>query len=442
MADMDQLDILSVMSGIFANTEEIGPAIIVNGYANMANVVKDVLEMEEIINRIIQVSSSYETGVEGNTVESIYDSRTVGDTARLKVQIGKWQALKALIEQRLEAMIIPDIAPFINEVKASLIEMTVWGEALTKEAINIGVRVQNAARLRQSLQLSQIYKTQLEAEYKKSLEQDQVTKQLLSKFHRQSFYYRELVHDVIRLYCQSKFYNEFTECSKKNIPLLKDDLETVLTKIQATTLFQLDPDLKCSSKPLNIYLDLTDSGDCAGDGPTESECPITFLKNDRSVNFVIDVDEPAFADYERIRIIEMRIVVHGAESSKDELGILLARAGEFSDRYRGKIYSFFGNGKTIAYKYKLSSGEITEFGCMFGENQDELSALPPFTTWTLKISEDASIDLSKVTRVEMKFLTYSSNTKQCDENSDRNAPGSTRVRRSDSGSISPACMRK
>ncbi|XP_074657173.1 uncharacterized protein LOC141910337 [Tubulanus polymorphus] len=435
MADMENLDILSIVSGVFSNTDDVSPAVIVSGVSDLAITIRDILNMEAVIKDIIRVSSSFTTGVEGGSIEDIYDKRTVKGTARLRVQIGKWKVMKTMIENRLDGMTIPAIATYINDVKAALAEMTVWGEALTKEAINIGVRVQSVTRMRQNLRLSQIYKAELQEEYEKSKAGNKVTKQLLNKVYRKSFYYRELVYDVIRSYCQSKFYNEFTDCSTDDIPLLRHDLHTVLIKIQSTTLFQLEPDLRCSSKPLNVYLNLRDNGDCASGGSvTESECPITLLKRDRRVHFVIDIDEPAFADYERIRIVEVRIVVHGAQSNNGELGVLLSRAGEFSDRYRGQIYRFFGTGRAIGYKYMISTEEIMEFGCMYNENQDALSALPPFTTWTIQI-QDASIDLSHVTRVELKFLTYSSNTAQCDEN----AIGSARVRRSDD-SISPACL--
>ncbi|XP_074640707.1 uncharacterized protein LOC141898610 [Tubulanus polymorphus] len=389
---------------------------VVSHLTDVGKAVKDVTLLIYRIKKLFATSDLLMNSIGSTSISLDVDLNTIQEAAELNVKVVQWQILRNMADNYLDTPKVQAINSY-ERYKKALIDVTLWGEALTKETITHARTWQAVLSRRQSFKLLQAYNAKLQKVYKESTKQKKITDELLLETRLQSYKYTQMAYDVLSLYCQSNFYFYFRQCSPDVRPSIGDTLTTTAVKINTAMTKEFDRvALQCQSKPIKFHISLSDIN--PGDDCTENECPVSHLKKSRQLFFNVDLGHREFTGYERIRVVEMRVFLDGVNSSSNLVRVSLASPGHFEDRYRGKNYSFATTPRKTSFAYLLDTGTIKEHACMYGYAANLFAELPPFTQWKLEVPTDTNpgLDLRGVKRIEIFFLTYATNTADCDYN--------------------------
>ncbi|KAI1851341.1 hypothetical protein JX266_003416 [Neoarthrinium moseri] len=143
---------------------------------------------------------------------------------------------------------------------------------------------------------------------------------------------------------------------------------------------------------------------------------VESLRQDRSVSFSLDIMNPVFSKYSRVRTTGFRIFLDGAQTDQDtpiSLRVVLGRemkdlapdrvsesdAVDLSVQNAPRILNFVTTESVFGYEYIGSTKEILMDGALSGEHRT--SPMSPFRAWNIHVESDA--DLSAVERITLEL---------------------------------------
>jgi hypothetical protein len=103
----------------------------------------------------------------------------------------------------------------------------------------------------------------------------------------------------------------------------------------------------------------------------------------------------------------VEITLVGAKSNvKDknepDFAFKISTSGVYNDIRKSDIFNFVGPVFSREYSYNIVDGKpVTDTA--FTINTNEYSAPPPFTSWTIEITNPGSLDLSGLTSVDLQW---------------------------------------
>ncbi|KNG88049.1 hypothetical protein ANOM_004109 [Aspergillus nomiae NRRL 13137] len=114
-----------------------------------------------------------------------------------------------------------------------------------------------------------------------------------------------------------------------------------------------------------------------------------------------------FYDGSHFRINRLEITLVGAKSNvtdqnEPDFAFKISTSGVYNDILKSDIFNFVGPVFSREYSYNIVDGKpVTDTA--FTINTNEYSAPPPFTSWTIEITNPGSLDLSGLTSMDLQW---------------------------------------
>ncbi|RAQ75130.1 hypothetical protein COH21_002285 [Aspergillus flavus] len=92
----------------------------------------------------------------------------------------------------------------------------------------------------------------------------------------------------------------------------------------------------------------------------------------------------------------------GGHANKSDFAFKISTTGVYNDIRKLDIFTFVGHVFSREYSYNIVEGKPV-MDTAFTINTNEYSAPPPFTTWTVEITNPGSLDLSGLTSMNLQW---------------------------------------
>ena len=132
---------------------------------------------------------------------------------------------------------------------------------------------------------------------------------------------------------------------------------------------------------------------------------ISHLIDQQSITFSIPLHHKQFNIFDRVRIEEVKILIHGAKTKSGMLTVNIESSGISQDWMDGQNFTFLGDKWRRTFRYDLSSTTSDQYeikGDIHQSYKNQFNLPTPFTNWIVTIPEthNEGLDLSKVTNIE------------------------------------------
>lgn len=323
-------------------------------------------------------------------------------------------AWDVFIEQAKEALkpLIKDYFEYADKYQASLKDLATYGKALASCQLAVIKASQDVV----ALQVRVAYAEKNIEAIKKMVGKLTVDGDNLLRM--QQLFYHQYLNTKLTLFTVLKAY----EATYYYWALQKSSINATLT------------DLKSISKGLNYVVDLDlDTYESllsfGTNRPQEMDLlPITItdtevigeLQANKKTKWILDLNQPEFAGYNRVRIDKVRIWIdgEGVYTSDGTISVGMKTSGNYEDRKKSDTYHFnsIPIDETFSYRVSQDKGPHTSYdfsGGWYGTVIIDGSAAPgtkndffeptPFSEWSIDLSNSNNhMDFSKITKIRME----------------------------------------
>eukprot|EP00058_Branchiostoma_floridae_P005003 XP_002590491.1 hypothetical protein BRAFLDRAFT_124498 [Branchiostoma floridae] len=337
----------------------------------------------------------------------------VQHAADLHVSLVEWGNLKVAADVLLGHGNVQKIRGS-GKYRRALSDTSQWGKAVSEQTIALAQMMVQYQSGQRWLKASERERDRIQAQISLDESRREISLETEAAAGMQAFQACLLVklgmNNILLDYCGSYFYFQFRQCGSSYRPSLSDDMLTLLQKINNAN---RDAQASLGSftrvpQPFDdIQIHLSDSinaDDCQG----IDSCPIDQLKETGSLSFTLDLSNPTFSGWDRVRIERVRAYIRGADNTGSHLRVSISNSGEFLDRYQGTDYEFASLPVKRRFEYNpngLPGSDIIVDGEVHQSFTGYFFQTTPFTTWIIQLqpSLNPGLDLSGVTRVEIHF---------------------------------------
>ncbi|XP_078617018.1 glycerotoxin paralog 1-like [Branchiostoma floridae x Branchiostoma japonicum] len=333
----------------------------------------------------------------------------VQHAADLHVSLVEWGNLKVAADVLLGHGNVQKIRGS-GKYRRALSDTSQWGKAVSEQTIALAQMMVQYQSGQRWLKASERERDRIQAQISLDESRREISLETEAAAGMQAFQVKLGMNNILLDYCGSYFYFQFRQCGSSYRPSLSDDMLTLLQKINNAN---RDAQASLGSftrvpQPFDdIQIHLSDSSnadDCQG----IDSCPIDQLKQTGSLSFTLDLSNPTFSGWDRVRIERVRAYIRGAANTGSHLRVSISNSGEFLDRYQGTDYEFASLPVKRRFEYNpngLPGSDIIVDGEVHQSFTGYFYQTTPFTTWIIQLqpSLNPGLDLSGVTRVEIHF---------------------------------------
>ncbi|CAD5124777.1 DgyrCDS13040 [Dimorphilus gyrociliatus] len=377
----------------------------------ISNVQEMIETMKNLAASMAQINAFMETidiaMRELEDLEGEYDfsryMHSIEMTAQLRVNIIKWKNLRNSANTLLTSPSIVNVRGSAN-YRRRFLDLSNWGEALTKTAVERAEMVRQALRKRMLLESKQEQAKRYE-KYVEDLKKGILSNIAVRAFMAQQTYDIRLdLNEALITFCRAFFYENLGNCRAHYRPQFGGSLSDLLLRINAARRDALFlPDAPSTVRREIVIKDTDNDPDC-----TDSEaCPLNYLKKNRQIIWTLPTNHQAISDLFKYRVAEIRLNFVGAKKTgqNSKLKVQIESSGDFKGRSKDASYNFITRALRLTYEYDLDTSEISIHADVYRPFRNIVSHITPYTTWILRISDDRSrdIDLSEVTELRMRL---------------------------------------
>ena len=175
-----------------------------------------------------------------------------------------------------------------------------------------------------------------------------------------------------------------------------DDDETRRFNAKVDVIAGINSDAKKEIKFERIYLNCLSS-------------PVRELKTKKETLISISLENEEFKTFDRVRVDEVKVILHGAESNSQFMEVAIENQGVVADRLNGKTFVFTGDKWKRITRYKPAENiydiKFQIKGDVHKDFRTNFNNPTPFSTWRIFVSDtrNPGLDLSGVTSIEIMF---------------------------------------
>lgn len=276
-------------------------------------------------------------------------------TAQLRVNIIKWKNLRNAANTLLAHPSIIRVRGSAN-YRRRFLDLSNWGEALTKTA------VERAEIFRQALRQRMLLESKQEQAKRYQNYVDELKRGVLSQVSmrahmaQQTYDVRLDLNEALITFCRAFFYENLGTCRNHYKPQFGGDLSSLLLRINAARRDALFlPDAPSTVRREVIIKDIDKDPNCTD----SQECPINYLKKNRQIIWNLPLNHNSISDLFKYRVAEIKLNFVGAKKTTEnsKLKVQIESSGDFKGRGKDVTYNFITRALRLTYEYDLDTCE-------------------------------------------------------------------------------------
>ena len=385
--------------------------------SNLATSMKQLLKMLDALNKTIAFAQKIT--LEAKNIQSA--SSATKDIASMDISTGGaditssnyWQIFKLSADSALKDSIDKGIGGASN-YQLQLDILTVYGQSLTACQVAVINLSQEMVRLSLQKQVS-VQQTQRLTNYVNSMTtSEEPNAGMMQIFYQLYLDSKRSLFVALKNYQLSYQYWALRPSAIK--PSITNTVGQFSTSLNNLTKIAMDDAdaLSAFSPPPQFLKQITYE--------VTNPSVLQSLATTSAASWPIDLDEPAFAGLDRVRVSTVRIWLEGAKTNGTRpLNIQLSTSGSYRDRYKGTNYQFTSPKLQRVFQYHVTPPtQGTTPDWVFDNGQygfinvdakvDDMVSFAYFVptaysdwTITLPANLNAGLDLSGVTKITMTF---------------------------------------
>jgi hypothetical protein len=363
--------------------------------------LKKVYELaDSVMEAAKNIQSAQSLVAKMNGLNTDTDDANLSDT-------GLWDIYKLHVDDSLAAPIEKEIE-YAKDYQMALDEVVIYGKSLSAAQLAVVTAGQDYARILLQQQLAQQQQDELQA-YVNALEDGQKPiAAMMQLFYQRYLDAKSSLFAALQGYKASYFYWALQPSMVQAQVISK--VSALDTGLQNMTQIALDQQAALThfSPPPSVMSDklfvITD--------PTI----LANFQKTGAASWALPMDDPNFAQLDRVRLNTVRVWLDGATSS-DIVSVNIKTAGNYLDRLQGTTYQFSSKPMAQLFQYRLSdnnpqpdwrfSNGLFATIELDGRVDDEVSYAyfqpTPFAEWHISVNL-SQVNLSKLTKITMEFM--------------------------------------
>jgi len=395
-----------------------GVGDLISDIADIVELIMDTIEMVETIQDMINTSNQVGDAIKNleapENSGAMLDS--IDDAAEMRVKAAVWQTTQNMADIKLGSGTITEISG-CSDFRKALSETAVFGEGLSHAALAHAEYMRRYIIEALRFKLLKKHAVLLKALHASAKSQNSVSTQLLEAVSAQVSSVQVAATRTMTDYCYTSFYSNFVPCSDEYVFSLADRLHMLQVKTHRMAVDQLYSTRAFALNPPHPFVQgIILKDETATNCSRAEDCPITQLKANRRIQFNIPIDSSSFSTHERVRILQLRVYLHGVQfkTPAKVYSVEIHNDGIIDDKFNGKTYSFHSIGRILTYTFNEETKTSNDHACVHTSVSDHLFQLTPWCRyWSLKIlSPESIVNLEHLTSVELFFVGSSITNRQ------------------------------
>lgn len=322
---------------------------------NLAQTVSDIENFIKSSNEmLIDLQAPYKDSLRGHF-------QSIEAVVQLRVNIIKWENLKNAVNGILSK---PPFATLggVLAYKKTFLDLTNWGKALTKSAI------ERADLFRHTYQLKMLLESKKEQsiryhKYLKKIE-DGTAKQIEMRtlMIQQTFDIRIDLNEALVTFCEAYFYENQSPCNPNYRPQFGGSLTELLLRINAARRDAMFISTHFSFVSREVVIKNTKNNDTEC---TDSLiCPINYLKKNQQIIWNLPLNHENLLDLYKYRVAEISLKFIGAKTKNNhntKLKTIIESSGDFKGRGFNRTFNFVTRPLRLSYEYDINNCKIFLF---------------------------------------------------------------------------------
>jgi hypothetical protein len=309
-----------------------------------------------LLEKILEANSNLKDRLMHNNDLSAGDRayiNTIGDGYRLRK--ASFGPLKDAADKVLRGI---STVSGLLEYRLTLSEVIMWGQALMKETARISTLIQSGLQKRV---LRDILKTDVQRT-KQAIVGSQggsITGELVASVKFLSKDFELLLSNVLGSFCHSYYYYQLDGCPSNIKPLPSDDVAVLAAKLEAAKvavnhdLGQIRGNVLHIRQQIQIF-------DATGNCDDVRNCPVSYLRKDRSIVVSLSNTIRGLSQFSRIRLDEIGVELSDAmpRAGDNILKVFISTVGDFEEGNTANREMFSPSPWTCEYLQNSITGNV------------------------------------------------------------------------------------
>lgn len=362
---------------------------------NLAQSMADIDNFVKSSNRMIRELENLNGGNSQRHIQSIEI------VVKLRVNIIKWSTLRNAANSILTNPSIEKISG-TSGYRRRFLDLSNWGEALTKSA------VERADLFRQTYRLRMFFESKQEqskryASYLNNLKKGLISQnEMRARMIQQTYDIRIDLNEALVTFCEAYFYENLSPCSSNYRPQFGGSLSDLLLRINAAK----GDALFISAAPSTVMRTVIIKNIFRDPFCLDSHiCPISYLKRYRQILWNLPLYYKPLIDLYKYRVTEIQLDFVGVKTKSENalLKVLIESSGDFKGRDRNTAYNFLTRPLRLTYEYNINTCKYTlNFQKIFVNN----SYLQLIYQYVLMCTSHLEISLVILHHTRLGYLKY------------------------------------
>ena len=361
--------LLSVMSAVKDVTLGIAlgdPASLVNGVVSFNNILHSfdvtVFTLGQIVNEIeASIESMKRISNELMNLDASHgfshdsDIEKLEHVVTLHIHVVEWKNMKNEVNKVLHDPSMGQIDG-AAEYSNALLNMTNWGEAMTKAVIEKAEMIRNLVEKKAILDLRLEQKRRSEKVVAQMEKRQTNRERVLVAMKEQANEVAADLNEALLVFCQVYFFENLKKCGSSYRPSFGGNLNQLLHKINRAQRSSLIHATVPSTTTRTIEITNKDnSTDCED----VEVCPITYLRHHGEFLYEVPLVHPQLTDLNQFRVATVVVNVMDAQPKgrSKHLKLIIDADGDFKGRAFNQNFSFLTTPFHRVYETNLLTGE-------------------------------------------------------------------------------------